>query len=156
MSETLFILAIPFFMKRFGIKKVMLFSMFAWVFRFGLLGFAENTGLGFGLIIISCLVYGMAFDFFNISGALYVQQNTETRIQSSAQGVFMLMTNGVGAVLGSIIAGKVITKWFEIDGIRIWNIGSFENPVFFNIWLSFASYALVIAILFALFFKDKK
>jgi len=153
MSETLFILAIPFFMRNFGIKKVMLISMFAWVLRFGLFGLAENTALGFGFIVISCIVYGMAFDFFNISGALFVEQNTEPKVQSSAQGVFMLMTNGVGAVLGNIIAGVVIAKWFEKGGIRTWNIGSFDHPVFLNIWFVFAAYALVVAILFALFFK---
>ncbi|MBP8791534.1 MAG: MFS transporter, partial [Breznakibacter sp.] len=99
-SETLFILAIPFFMKKFGIKKVMFFSMMAWVLRFGLFGLADNSLMGFGLVIASCIIYGMAFDFFNISGALFVEQNTDASVQSSAQGLFMLMTNGVGAVLG--------------------------------------------------------
>ena len=154
MSETMFILAIPFFMKRFGIKRVMLISMFAWVLRFGLFGFAGNTALGFGLIVISCIVYGMAFDFFNISGALFVQQNTDSKIQSSAQGVFMLMTNGIGAVLGNLIAGRVIKTWFEHNGVRTWNIGNFDHPVFLNIWLVFATYALIVGILFAIFFKD--
>ncbi|MCL2097163.1 MAG: MFS transporter [Bacteroidales bacterium] len=154
-SETLFILAIPFFMRKFGIKKVMLFSMAAWVLRFALFGLAENTGLGFVLIITSCIVYGMAFDFFNISGALFVEKNTDSKIQSSAQGLFMLMTNGIGAVLGNIIAGIVIAKWFEVDSIKIWNIGSFDNPVFLNIWFIFAAYALVVTIIFALVFKYK-
>ena len=153
-SETLFILAIPFFMNRFGIKKVMLISMIAWIFRFAFFGMAGNTVLGFGLIVASCIIYGMAFDFFNISGALFVQQNTDSKIQSSAQGVFMLMTNGIGAVLGSIIAGKVISKWFESGGIRVWNIGNFETPDFFNIWFIFAAYALVVAVAFAFIFKD--
>jgi len=153
-SETLFILAIPFFMNRFGIKKVMLFSMLAWVFRFGFFGLADNSVFGFGLIVTSCIIYGMAFDFFNISGALFVQQNTDSKIQSSAQGVFMLMTNGIGAVLGSILAGNMISKWFEKDGIRIWNIGSFENPVFANIWFAFAVYALVVGVAFMLIFRD--
>lgn len=133
----------------------MLFSMFAWVLRFGLFGLAENSGLGFGLILLSCIVYGMAFDFFNISGALFVEQNTDSKIQSSAQGVFMLMTNGIGAVLGNIIAGLVIAKWFEPNGIKTWNIGSFENPVFLNIWFVFAAYALVVGVLFAVVFKYK-
>ncbi len=146
-SETLFILAIPFFMKKFGIKNVMLFSMIAWVLRFGLFGLAGNTSIGFILIIASCVIYGMAFDFFNISGALFVEKNTDSRIQSSAQGVFMLMTNGVGAVLGNIIAGLVIAKWFEdpITHLKDWP----------GIWVSFASYALVVAILFAVSFKYK-
>jgi nucleoside transporter len=151
-SETLFILAIPFFMKRFGIKKVMLFSMFAWVLRFGLFGFAGNSMFGLGLIVLSCIIYGMAFDFFNISGALFVQQNTDVKIQSSAQGVFMLMTNGIGAVLGNIIAGNVIDKYF-IDsqtGFIIWNL-----PQCPNVWFAFAGYSLVVAILFAFIFKYK-
>ncbi|MBP1616252.1 MAG: xanthosine permease [Bacteroidetes bacterium] len=144
-SETLFILAIPFFMKRFGIKRVMLISMLAWVLRFGLFGFAENTVFGFVLIIASCIVYGMAFDFFNISGALFVEENTDSRIQSSAQGVFMLMTNGVGAVLGNIIAGLVIAQWFEdpLTHVKDWP----------NIWFAFAGYALVVGIVFAFVFK---
>ncbi len=146
-SETLFILAIPFFMKKFGIKKVMLFSMIAWVLRFGLFGLASNSILGFSLIIASCIIYGMAFDFFNISGALYVEQNTDSKIQSSAQGVFMLMTNGVGAVMGNIIAGFVIAKWFEnpVTHVKDWS----------GIWMVFAAYSLVVAILFAILFKYK-
>jgi nucleoside transporter len=153
MSETLFILAIPFFMKRFGIKRVMLFSMIAWVIRFGLFGIAENTLAGFGLIVVSCIIYGLAFDFFNISGALFVQQNTDSSIESSAQGLFMLMTNGVGAVLGNIVAGLVIAKWFEypaiVDGqeilVKNWK----------GIWLAFSAYALVVAVLFSILFKHK-
>jgi nucleoside transporter len=151
-SETLFILSIPFFMRRFGIKKVMLFSMIAWVLRFGLFGLANHTILGFGLIVLSCIIYGMAFDFFNISGALFVQQNTKSEIQSSAQGVFMLMTNGIGAVLGNLIAGNVIAKYFtgETTGVIQWNL-----PIFPNVWFSFAAYALVVTILFAILFKYK-
>ena len=152
MSETLFILAIPFFMRRFGIKKVMLFSMFAWVLRFGLFGLAGNTMLGLGLIVTSCIVYGLAFDFFNISGALFVQQNTESKIQSSAQGVFMLMTNGIGAVLGNIIAGEVIKRYFTdaTTGFIAWNLP--EMP---NVWFVFAGYSLVVGVLFALIFRHK-
>lgn len=154
-SETLFILAIPFFMRKFGIKNVMLISMLAWVLRFGLFGLSQNSVMGLGLIVLSCIVYGMAFDFFNISGALFVEQNTDSKIQSSAQGVFMLMTNGIGAVLGNIVAGLVINKWFEPNGIRTWNIGSFEQPEWLNIWFVFAIYALIIAVFFALFFRYK-
>jgi nucleoside transporter len=151
MSETLFILAIPFFMKRFGIKKVMLFSMFAWVLRFGLFGFAGNSMFGLGLIVTSCIIYGLAFDFFNISGALFVQQNTESKVQASAQGVFMLMTNGIGAVLGNIIAGFVIKNYFtDFEGNICWSLP--EMP---NVWFVFAAYALVVAILFAVIFRHK-
>jgi nucleoside transporter len=146
-SETLFILSIPFFLRYFGIKKVMLFSMIAWVLRFGLFGLADNTVTGFILIITSCIVYGMAFDFFNISGALFVEQNTDSKITASAQGVFMLMTNGIGAVLGNIIAGQAIRNWFEDPAtlIKDWP----------GIWISFAGYAIVVAILFAILFRHK-
>lgn len=146
-SETLFILAIPFFLKRFGIKKVMLFSMIAWVLRFGLFGLADNTNPGFVLIITSCIIYGLAFDFFNISGALFVEKNTDSKYQSSAQGLFMLMTNGVGAVVGNIVAGLAIAKWFEdpVTHIKDWQ----------GIWLVFAAYALLVAILFTVLFRHK-
>ena len=131
----------------------MLFSMLAWVLRFGLFGLADNSILGFVLIIGSCIIYGLAFDFFNISGALYVEQNTDSKIQSSAQGVFMLMTNGVGAVLGNIIAGFVIAKWFEstqvINGVEV------LVKDWAGIWMVFAVYSLVVAVLFAVFFKYK-
>ncbi len=144
-SVTLFILAIPFFMSRFGIKRVMLISMLAWVLRFALFGLAGNDGLGFTLILLSCIVYGMAFDFFNISGALFVEENTDSNIRSSAQGVFMLMTNGVGAVLGNIIAGYVIATWFENPETHIK-----DWP---GIWFTFAAYALVVGVVFAFVFK---
>ena len=110
-SETIFILAIPFFLRRFGIKKVMLFSFIAWVLRFGLFAFGDPVN-GLWMIIMSCIVYGMAFDFFNISGSLFVESNTDSKIRSSAQGLFMMMTNGVGAVLGSLTSGWAIDRFF--------------------------------------------
>lgn len=143
-SETLFILAIPFFLKRFGIKQVMLISMFAWVLRFGLFAYGNPVD-GLWMIILSCIVYGMAFDFFNISGSLFVETTTDSSIRSSAQGLFMMMSNGFGAFFGGLLSGIVIDKFFTHDGIRDWH----------NIWLSFSFYALVIAVLFAVFFKHK-
>lgn len=110
-SETLFILAIPFFLKRYGIKNVMLISMLAWVLRFGLFSFADPSN-GLWMIVLSCIIYGMAFDFFNISGSLFVETNTDYKIRSSAQGLFMMMTNGFGAILGSFIAGWAIDHFF--------------------------------------------
>lgn len=144
-SETLFILAIPFFLKRFGIKKVMLISMLAWVLRFALFAYG-NPADGLWMIILSCIVYGMAFDFFNISGSLFVETTTDSSIRSSAQGLFMMMTNGVGAYLGSKISGYVIDRYFTVNG---------SDKDWHNIWLSFAAYALVVAILFAIFFRHK-
>ena len=144
-SETIFILAIPFFLRNFGIKKVMLISMAAWVLRFGLLAFG-NPADGLWMIIVSCIVYGMAFDFFNISGSLFVETTTDAKTRSSAQGLFMMMTNGFGAVLGSYVSGLLIAAYFTgINGEKDW----------FNIWLSFAGYSFVILVLFALFFKHK-
>jgi NHS family xanthosine MFS transporter len=143
-SETLFILAIPFFLKRYGIKKVMLISMIAWVLRFGLFAYGNPTS-GLWMIILSCIVYGMAFDFFNISGSLFVETTTDAKIRSSAQGLFMMMTNGFGAVIGSFTSGWAIEHFFTQNGVRNWQ----------NIWLSFAAYALVITILFAILFKHE-
>lgn len=184
-SETLFILAIPFFLKRFGIKQVMLISMFAWVLRFGLFAYGDPLG-GLWMIILSCVVYGMAFDFFNISGSLFVESNTNAKIRSSAQGMFMMMTNGVGAILGSFTSGWAIERFFtksfdstaslsqflqtdaqniqmtefvKNHGTTINAEGVFSAPIFMkdwhSIWLAFAFYALFIAIAFAILFKHK-
>ena len=136
-SETLCILLIPFCLKRFGIKNVMLISMCAWVLRFGLLG-AGNPGTGVWMFLLSMIIYGVAFDFFNISGSLYVDKETSPAIRASAQGVFMIMTNGFGAFIGSYIAGWVVESWG-------WPVS----------WYIFAGYALVVAVLFALVFKYK-
>ena len=144
-SETLFILAIPFFLYRFGIKKVMLISMIAWVLRFGLLAYA-NPADGLWMIIISCIVYGMAFDFFNISGSLFVDSTVDPSTRSSAQGLFMMMTNGFGAILGSLASGFLIDHYFLFpDGSKDWS----------GIWICFAVYALFIAVFFALLFHHK-
>jgi NHS family xanthosine MFS transporter len=144
-SETLFILTIPFFLKRFGIKMVMLFAMIAWVLRFALFAYG-NPGDGLWMIIVSCIVYGMAFDFFNISGSLFVETSTDPVIRSSAQGLFMMVTNGIGAFLGSKISGFVIDRYFTLPG---------GDKNWTDIWLSFAIYAAVVAVLFAIFFRHR-
>ncbi len=144
-SETLFILAIPFFLKRFGIKQVMLISMIAWVLRFGLFSYG-NPAEGLWMIILSCIVYGMAFDFFNISGSLFIETTTDSKIRSSAQGLFMMMTNGIGAVLGSKVSGWLIQTYYTSEG---------GNRDWHSIWLVFSIYALVIAVLFSIFFRHK-
>lgn len=184
-SETLFILAIPYFLKRFGIKQVMLMSMFAWVLRFGLFAYGDPVG-GLWMIILSCVVYGMAFDFFNISGSLFVESNTDAKIRSSAQGLFMMMTNGFGAILGSLVSGWAIEKFFtksfrsttelsqfletEVDNSQMIEFvkknvasidanGTFSDVLMMKdwhtIWLAFAAYSLIIAIAFAFMFKHK-
>lgn len=182
-SETLFILAIPFFLRRFGIKRVMLISLFAWVLRFALFAYG-NPHDGLWMIVLSCIVYGMAFDFFNVSGSLFIETNTDSKIRSSAQGLFMMMTNGFGAVIGSMVSGYLIDRFFTFRFQTVPELLSFlkttpDNPAYkelikFNkvlpgdiyasvveikdwhpIWLSFAGYALVVAILFALLFRHK-
>lgn len=144
-SETLFILAIPFFLKRFGIKKVMLISMVAWVLRFGLFAYGDPVG-GLWMIILSCIIYGMAFDFFNISGSLFVETSTDPSIRSSAQGLFMMMTNGFGAIFGSLVSGYLIKTFYtSAENVKDWH----------SIWTLFAIYSLVIAVFFAILFKHK-
>ena len=142
-SETLFILTIPFFLKRFGIKQVMIFSMVAWILRFGLFGIG-NPGSGVIFLILSMIVYGMAFDFFNISGSLFVEKETDSKMRASAQGLFMLMTNGIGAIIGGEFAGRTVS-YFTLENKVQWT----------SVWFSFAGYALVILILFAIAFKYK-
>ncbi len=146
-SETLCILLIPFFMKRFGIKQVMLFAMLAWVLRFGLFG-AGNPGNGVWMFILSMIIYGAAFDFFNISGSLFVNQTTDKSMRSSAQGLFMLMTNGIGATLGTIGAQTVVNHY--IDNVNGYMVGDWST-----VWYIFAAYALVLSIAFAVLFKYK-
>ena len=146
-SEALCILLIPFFLKRFGIKKVMMISMLAWVFRFGLFG-TGDPGAGVWMFILSMIVYGVAFDFFNVSGALFVDQNTDRDIRSSAQGLFMLMTNGLGASIGTYVAGLVVDHYTlgVTDVMAGWR----------TCWFIFAAYALVVFVLFTLLFREKK
>jgi NHS family xanthosine MFS transporter len=143
-SETLFILTIPFFLRRFGIKRVMLMSIFAWVFRFGLFAIG-NPGSGLWLLILSMIIYGMAFDFFNISGSLFVEKEADIKIRASAQGLFMLMTNGIGAFLGNYLSGLVVDYFTDVHKVKDWP----------SIWFSFAGYALLLGIIFPLAFRYK-
>ena len=148
-SETLGILLIPIAMKLFGIKRVMLIAMFAWVLRFGLFG-AGNPGTGVWMLILSMIVYGVAFDFFNISGSLYVNMRTSAKIQNSAQGLFMLMTNGIGATVGTLSAQAVVNH-FVYNPIARGEAGNWSAA-----WYAFAIYAMVVAILFMILFKEPK
>ena len=151
-AETLGILLIPFAMKKFGIKNVMLIAMGAWVIRFGLFG-TGDTGSGVWMIILSCIVYGVAFDFFNISGALYTNSRTKGKLQNSAQGLFMLMTNGIGATVGTLSAQAIVNRFtyeIAING-SVYRVGDWQTC-----WFIFAGYALVVGILFFFLFKKPK
>ena len=148
-SETCCILLIPFFLKRFGIKRVMMIAMLAWVFRFGLFGLGD-PGPGVWMFVLSCIVYGVAFDFFNISGALFVDKNTDAGIRSSAQGLFMIMTNGLGATIGTLSAQFVVNHFVYspavTDALGGWRIS----------WFVFAAYAFAVLVLFTILFKENK
>lgn len=163
-SETLCILLIPFFLKRYGIKKVMLISMLAWGLRFGFLGIGNPTTVtGIVFLVASMVVYGVAFDFFNVSGSLYVDQETDPSIRSSAQGVFMLMTNGFGAAIGSLAAQKVINVMVNSHLAGAVKEGGVYLPQYSELiingwrtsWFIFSGFALVVAVLFAIMFKYK-
>jgi NHS family xanthosine MFS transporter len=142
-SETAFIVTIPFFLRKFGIKKVMLMSMLAWVLRFGLFGFGD-PGSGVIFLVLSMIIYGMAFDFFNISGSLYIENEADSKLRGSAQGLFMMVTNGIGAMIGSFASGRILDA-LTIDGKTDWS----------SFWYIFALYALIISILFGFMFKYK-
>ncbi|MBQ2239799.1 MAG: MFS transporter [Alistipes sp.] len=154
-SEALCILLTSFFLIRFGIKKVMLIAMFAWVLRFGLFGVGSTEHiLGIMALILSCVVYGVAFDFFNVSGAMFVQKEAPQSMQGSAQGLFMLMTNGIGASVGTWIAGKVVNHFCTWEGGHLISKAEYANG-WQSTWLIFAGYALVVALLFWVLFKYK-
>ena len=148
-SEALCILMIPFFLKRYGIKIVMLMSMFAWVFRFGFFGVGNPAMPGVIMFILSCIVYGVAFDFFNVSGGIFVDQECEPSIKASAQGLFMMMTNGVGATVGTLAAGEIVNHYCY------WENGFLQGE-WTTCWFIFAAFALAVGISFALVFHPEK
>ena len=147
-SEALCILMIPFFLKRYGIKVVMLMSMFAWVFRFGFFGVGNPAMPGVLLFVLSCIVYGVAFDFFNVSGGIFVDQECEPSVKASAQGLFMMMTNGIGATVGTLAAGEIVNKYCTWQNGFL--VGDWQTC-----WFIFAAFALVVGVSFALVFKTK-
>ena len=149
-SEALCILMIPFFLRRYGIKIVMLIAMFAWVMRFGLFGLGNPAMPGVLLFILSCIVYGVAFDFFNVSGAMFVDQECAPSVKASAQGLFMLMTNGLGATIGTLAAGEIVNHYCQ------WNENGFLMGDWQSCWFIFAAFALVVAVTFALVFHPEK
>lgn len=148
-SEALCILMIPFFLRRYGIKVVMLISMFAWVFRFGFFGLGNPAMPGVILFILSCIVYGVAFDFFNVSGAMFVDRECKPSVKASAQGLFMLMTNGLGATIGTLAAGEVVNRYCTWDNGFL--IGDWQTC-----WFIFAAYAFIVAVSFAFIFKSPR
>ena len=143
-SETVFILAIPFFLGRYGIKNVMLMSIVAWMLRFGLFAYGDPTPFGTVLLVLSMIVYGCAFDFFNISGSVFVEKEVNPAIRASAQGMLLMMTNGFGCILGGMASGKVV-EMYTVAGATDWK----------TVWLIFAGYSVVLAFAFMAMFKYK-
>ena len=148
MSEAFCILMIPFFLKRYGIKVVMLMSMFAWVFRFGFFGIGNPAMPGVIFFILSCVVYGVAFDFFNVSGGIFVDQECEPSVKASAQGLFMMMTNGVGATIGTLAAGEIVNYFCSWEG-------GFLMGDWTTCWFIFSTFALIVGVSFALVFHPE-
>lgn len=149
-AEAVCILFIPFFLKRYGIKVVMLIAMFAWVLRFGFFGLGNPAFPGVILFLLSCLVYGVAFDFFNVSGGLYVDKECPPAMRASGQGLFMLMTNGLGATIGTLAAGEIINAHCQ------WTNEGYLVGDWRTCWLIFAGYALTVGVAFAFMFRTKK
>ncbi len=152
-SEAFCILLIPFFLKRYGIKSVMLIAMFAWVARFAFFGIGNPTMPGVIWFILSCIVYGVAFDFFNVSGGIFVDKECDPSIKASAQGLFMLMTNGIGATIGTLSAGVIVNhfcSWTQ-KGEASFLMGDWQTC-----WFIFAGFALAVGLAFAFVFKPVK
>ena len=156
-AEALCILLIPFFLRRFGIKKVMLIAMVAWVLRFGFFGMGDPAFPGVTLFILSCIVYGVAFDFFNVSGGLFVDNEVSPELRASGQGLFMLMTNGLGATIGTLSAGAIVDHFCQWTDVTVnGETGLYLIGDWSSAWYIFAGFALVVAVLFALLFREKK
>lgn len=156
-AEALCILLIPFFLRRFGIKKVMLIAMVAWVLRFGFFGMGDPAFPGVTLFILSCIVYGVAFDFFNVSGGLFVDNEVAPELRASGQGLFMLMTNGLGATIGTLSAGAIVDHFCQWTDVTVnGETGLYLIGDWSSAWYIFAGFALVVAVLFALLFREKK
>ena len=156
-AEALCILLIPFFLRRFGIKKVMLIAMVAWVLRFGFFGMGDPAFPGVTLFILSCIVYGVAFDFFNVSGGLFVDNEVAPELRASGQGLFMLMTNGLGATIGTLSAGAIVDQFYQWQDVAVnGETGLYLIGDWSSAWYIFAGFALVVAVLFALLFREKK
>ena len=155
-AEALCILLIPFFLRRFGIKKVMLIAMVAWVLRFGFFGMGDPAFPGVTLFILSCIVYGVAFDFFNVSGGLFVDNEVAPELRASGQGLFMLMTNGLGATIGTLSAGAIVDHFCKWNDVTVNGAtGSYLIGDWTSAWYIFAGFALVVAVLFSLLFREK-
>ena len=148
MSEVLFMLIMPFFFVRLGVKKMLLFGMLAWAGRYLLFAFGNVNSLVF-MYYIGIALHGICYDFFFVTGQIYVDNKAPKTIQASAQGFIALITYGVGMVIGARISGWVVEKYQLMEG------GSIAGHDWQTIWIIPAVMAFVVILLFAIFFKDK-
>jgi len=144
-SEIAFILTIPFFLKKFGIKIVMAISVIAWILRFGFFAFGGASAFGMSLLVLSMLVYGCAFDFFSISGSIFIEKTVKSAMRAGAQGLFMTAVNGFGTFIGMYLGGRIIDYFTDAAG-RNWQA----------VWLVFAAYSAVLLALFLVIFRVKE
>ena len=144
-SEVAFMLLLPFFFKKFGFKKTILFGMLAWVIRYILFAYGNNGDL-FIMIVTGIALHGICYDFFFVSGQIYTDSKAGEKIKSAAQGLITLATYGVGMLVGFLIAGQVVDNNLLEDGSHTWQ----------KIWIFPAIFAIVVMVIFTLFFKNEK
>tara|TARA_B100000787_G_C16199343_1_gene303802 strand:- start:37247 stop:38476 length:1230 start_codon:yes stop_codon:yes gene_type:complete len=144
-SEVAFMLLLPFFFKKFGFKKTILFGMLAWAIRYVLFAYGNNGDLFF-MIITGIALHGICYDFFFVSGQIYTDSKAGEKVKSAAQGLITLATYGVGMLVGFWIAGQVVDNNLIADGLHSWQ----------DIWIFPAVFAVVVMVIFAVLFKDEK
>ena len=145
LSEVLFMLLLPLFFKRFGVKYTLLLGMAAWAIRYLLFAYGNAGELVF-MLFIGIALHGICYDFFFVSGQIYTDSKAGEKFKSSAQGLITLATYGVGMLIGFYIAGKVTDSNLLSEGVHDWN-GIWTFPVIF---------AVAVMVLFAIFFKNEK
>jgi len=144
-SEVAFMLLLPFFFKKFGFKKTILFGMLAWVIRYALFAYG-NAGDLFFMLVIGIALHGICYDFFFVSGQIYTDSKADKSAKSAAQGLITLATYGVGMLIGFGVAGWIVDQNTLADGNHNWK----------DIWMFPTLFALGVFILFAVFFKNEK